>query len=198
MDGEQEKDEDGQDAYVYPEKTRQGIAGHILTTTKKLGHPGPHNRDGTGNIRPHLCRREREVVPGQKITREAENERAGKEKHTAHPSDLSRLTVGLCDPDADEMDKNKSDHECRRPAVNRPDDPSQWNLGHDPGHAGIGRIQGGLVVQDEHKSRDNLDGKKEKDRTSCIKPDGVFMLRDWLLLQELCDRRETETIIEPG
>src|SRR5262245_21824972 len=80
----------------------------------------PQDRGGAAHVRSHRHRPDGELVPGQQVAGEGEEQREHEEEHTDHPVELARRFVGSGQEDAEHVEPDGDHHPVRRPAMHVP------------------------------------------------------------------------------
>ncbi len=180
------------------EESGKGGARDILAGPEKHHDGFSYQRNDAGNVRAHFCREERQFIPREKISAEAESEDEEEHHHAGVPGELPWFAIGFGEQDAEHVHHGREDEKVGRPAVNRTNKPSELNLGHQELDALEGECLASLVIQEEQDARDHLDEEQEQRNAAEVVPDGMPVDGNILLSHERNQAAEVHPFVEPG
>src|SRR6059058_5013646 len=104
---------------------------------------------GTPHVRAHRHGPDRELVPGQQVAREGEEQRQHEQDHAHHPVELARGLVGAGQEDAEHVQPDRDHHAVRGPAVHVPHEHAERHVVLEVLHVGVGVLRRRPVVEHE-------------------------------------------------
>src|SRR5438128_5252294 len=107
------------------------------------------NGGGAPHVRAHRHGPDRELVPGQQVAREGEEQRQHEQDHAHHPVELARGLVGAGQEDAEHVQPDRDHHAVRRPAVHVPHEHAERHVVLEVLHVGVGVLRRRPVVEHE-------------------------------------------------
>ena len=120
-------------------------------------------------------------------------------KVAGDPRNLARRTISFQHHRAEHVERQRNDHQVRAPAVHRPNQPAERNLGRQKTNALVGGRFTRLVVhQQQHAGNDLHDEKEHRDPAQVIPPHPMRSQRHLFVTQELEQRRELITPVQPA
>ena len=119
----------------------------------------------------HGDRPESQLIPGQQIAGEAQEQRHQQQQHAQHPVELARLLVGAGEEDAAHVQEDHRHHAVRRPAMHVAQKGAEGHRAAQVEHAVVRLGGGGHVVEHQQNARhDEDDEQEERDQSQ---PEGV-------------------------
>src|SRR6202521_883785 len=133
----------------------QQIAGVRSGDGRVLCHVGPH-RDGPDG----------QLVPGQQVAGEAQQQRDQQQQGADAPVELARLLVGAGQKDARHVEPDRDHHRVRRPTVHVADDAAEGDHELQVAHVLVGVLRGGHVIEHQEEPGDGQHDKEEEGQSA--------------------------------
>jgi hypothetical protein len=149
-------------------KTQQRVGVHLVSAQQQKVNLAADQRNCGGQVGADGDGPECKLVPGQQVTRVAEQQRDQKEHYADHPVELARSSVRTAIEDFKHVREDQEDHQLRRPAVQIPEKESRRYDKLQVLHVGVGLRHRRVVVKHEQNAGDDKDQERPKGKRAKV------------------------------
>src|SRR6476619_706477 len=106
-------------------------AGYVVAASQKTQHWPSHYGNYSCDFGSDFGGKKSELIPGKQVTAETKRNDDEQKKHAADPGDFSWRIVSAQKEHAEHVNEQRGNHQVRRPAVNRANQPTELYFGDD-------------------------------------------------------------------
>src|SRR5205814_4043291 len=165
-------------------EARQRRASDVIAATQKPQHGTTDNGNDAGDFCADLSRKESQLIPRQKISAEAETDDNEEQHRAADPGNLARFVISAQKEDAEHVYEQRRDHQVRRPAMDRSNQPPEFNFGDDELNALESILSARTIIKQQQNAGDDLNAKQEHRHAAEVVPDRMTMEWNFLFVRQ--------------